>query len=77
MRLVAFCKRLTKLKFSEVGALLPKSVFIHCHRAYIVNLSHIKHIRPYEFELKSGAAVPIGKPRYSEISKQFFSYITD
>lgn len=67
----------TKLKFSEVERTLPKSSFILCHRGFIVNLSCVKHIRPFEFELKSGAVVPIGKPRYYEINKHFLRYITD
>lgn len=67
----------TKLKFSEAEGILPKSLFILCHRGFIVNLSCVKHIRPYEFELKTGAVVPIGKPRYYEINKRFLHYITD
>lgn len=48
-----------RLKFNEVEALIPKSSFLLCHRAYMVNLSCIKYIRPYEFSLKSGETVPI------------------
>lgn len=67
----------TKLKFSEAEAMLPQSVFLTCHRAYIVNVSHIKRIRPCEFEMKSGALVPISKNRYYEINKAFVARITD
>ena len=67
----------SRLKFNEVETLLPKSAFILCHRAYIVNLSCIKYIRPYEFSLKSGETVPIAKGRYSVIRKEFIDYIAD
>ena len=67
----------TKLKFCEAERILPKSLFILCHRGFVVNLSCVKHIRPFEFELKSGVVVPIGKPRYYEINKRFLHYITD
>lgn len=67
----------TKLKFSEVETMLPQSAFLVCHRAYIVNVSHIKRIRPCEFEMKSGTVVPISKHRYYGINKAFVDRITD
>ena len=67
----------TRLKFSEAEELLPKSAFLQCHRAYIVNIAYIKRIRPYEFEMRSGAAVPISKYRYQEINKRFMDCIAD
>lgn len=66
-----------KLKFSEAQAILPQASFILCHRAYIVNVSHIKRIHTSEFEMKSGASVPISKYRYNETSQKFFDYISD
>jgi len=67
----------TKLKFGEVEAMLPETIFVLCHRAYMVNLAEIKCIRRYEFTLKSGLAVPIGKGRYMEIHRKFMDYIAD
>lgn len=67
----------TKLKFSEAEAMLPKSMFLQCHRAFLVNLHHVRWIRPNEFELMSGALVPISKHRYSEVNKKFFDYLAD
>lgn len=66
-----------RMKFSEVEERLPKSVFLLCHRAFIVNLSWVKSIRNYEFTLTGGRAVPIGKNRYSEVYKNFVNYIAD
>ena len=67
----------TKLKFSEVEAMLPKSTFILCHRAYIVNLALTKHISQYEFVMKNGAVVPISRLRYNEIYRMFVDRLTD
>ena len=66
-----------KLKFSQVEAMLPKSMFLVCHRAYIVNLSLAKQISPYEFRMKSGAVVPISRYRYNEVNQQFVNFVTD
>lgn len=67
----------TKLKFSDVETMLPKTMFVLCHRAYIVNIALTRRIVPYEFFMKSGAAVPISKHRYKEVNRQFVSYLTD
>ena len=64
-----------RLKFAEAEAILPTPPFLLCHRAYIVNLSFVKYIRNYEFELKNGTTVAIGKGRYSGIYKKFVDYL--
>ena len=66
----------SSMKLGEVEAWLPKSLFLLCHRAFIVNLSCVKSIKNYEFALESGRIVPIGKNRYSEIYKCFVEYIS-
>ena len=67
----------TKLKFSEVEAMLPKSTFVLCHRAYIVNFAQAKHIRQHEFTMSGGAVVPISRLRYNEVSRKFVEYFTE
>ena len=67
----------TKLKFSETEALLPKSMFLACHRAYIVNMALIKGISQYEFRMKSGAVVPISRLRYNDVNQAFVDFLTD
>ena len=67
----------TKLKFGETEALLPKSMFLMCHRAYIVNLTFTKNIRQYEFVMKSGAVVPISRYRYNDVNQAFVDFLTD
>ena len=67
----------TRLKFSQAEAMLPKSSFLHCHRAYIVNLAQTKRISQYEFTMKSGKVVPISRLRYQEIYRQFMEFFRD
>ena len=67
----------TKLKFSETEAMLPKSMFLMCHRAYIVNLARTKGVRQYEFRMKSGAVVPISRYRCNDVNQAFVDFMTD
>lgn len=64
-----------KMKFRDIMGMLPETLFVQSHRAYIVNLSHVKKIRMNEFEMDCGRKVPISKYRYNEVSKQFFDYL--
>lgn len=65
----------TRLKFSEVDALLPKASFVMCHRAYIVNLAYTRRIGPKDFEMVTGIRIPISKYRYQQVSRQFVRYV--
>lgn len=67
----------SRLKFSEAEKLLPSFAFLRCHRAYLVSLSCIVSIRRYEFTLKNGQTVPIGKGRYGEVHRRFVDYLSD
>lgn len=67
----------TKVKFSEVENMLPKSMFLMCHRAYIVNLALTKGISQYEFRMKSGTVVPISRYRYNDVNQAFVDFVTD
>ena len=64
----------TKLRISEVEAMLPRSGFVLCHRGYIVNLVHTKRISRYQFTMKSGAVVSISRLRYNEVRDEFMSF---
>lgn len=61
-----------KTKFRDFMEMLPHPLFVQSHRAYIVNLSHVKKMRTNEFEMDGGRKVPISKYRYNEVSKLFF-----
>lgn len=67
----------SRLKLSEVEAMLPESNFVLCYRAYIVNLAQTRHISQYEFRMRSGAVIPISRYRYSAVNQKFVNYVTD
>lgn len=68
---------ITRMKLSEAQSILPASLFLPCHRAFIVNLSQVATIRKYDFVMASGKLVPISRDRYPEIYKTFVHYIND
>jgi len=67
----------SRYKLSEAEAMLPRALFTLCHRAFIVNLSCVRSIRCYEFVLKNGQTIPIGKNRYNEVYKRFLDHLAD
>ena len=67
----------TRMKLSQMEGMLPKSMFVQCHRAYIVNMAHARRISQYEFLMKSGLKVPISRLRYPEINRQFVQFFMD
>ncbi|MFT3979170.1 MAG: LytTR family transcriptional regulator DNA-binding domain-containing protein [Ferruginibacter sp.] len=51
---------------------LPSQQFVRCHRSYIVNISQITRIEPYEKDnyvavLRSGAQVPVSRNGYIKL----------
>ncbi len=67
----------SRWKISEAAEKLSSSDFLLCHRGFVVNLHEVEWIRRYEFVLKSGARVPIGKGRYAEVHQRFVDFITN
>ena len=65
------------MRLSQVEGMLPKSMFVQCHRAYIVNMAHAKRISQYEFLMKSGITIPISRLRYPEINRLFVQFFMD
>lgn len=64
----------TRMKLSQVERMLPKSTFVQCHRAYIVNMAHTRRISQYEFLMKSGSTVPISRLRYPDVHRLFVRF---
>lgn len=53
---------------------LPQAHFIRCHRSFIVNVNHIKHIYPdthstFFLEMKNGAKIPVSQSYSSYFRK--------
>lgn len=65
----------SRLKISELAAMLPGSQYTFCHRTILVNLDFVTSIRYCELELKDGTRLPISKYRLSEIRSQLLRHL--
>ena len=67
----------TRLSLWQIAAMLPKGPFVYCHRALLVNLAYVRHVRFYELVLDSGERLPISKHRYAQFKNEFLEYLDD
>ena len=65
----------SRMKISELAAMLPDSQYAFCHRTILVNLDFVTSIRYCELELKNGTRLPISKYRLSEIRSQLLRHL--
>lgn len=52
---------ISRMKMSEMEALLPQNQFFRIHKSYIVSLMQVEHFSRNELVLKSGQALPVSK----------------
>lgn len=69
-----------KSSLKQMHELLPKDLFVHVHRSFLVNLSHISHIekipRSYALYLKySDEPINVSRYRISEILPQIEQFL--
>ena len=48
--------------------------FLRIHRAFLVNLEHIRTIAPKSLIMASGAELPIPRGKYNEIKDRYLEY---
>ena len=65
----------SRMKISELAAMLPSSQYVFCHRTILVNLDFVTSIRYCELELKNGARLPISKYRISDLRAQLLRHL--
>lgn len=65
----------SRMKISELAAMLPGSQYTFCHRTILVNLDFVTSIRYCELELKDGTRLPISKYRLSEVRSQLLRHL--
>jgi len=58
----------------EVKEKLGGTPFVTCHRSYIVNLSHVDEMLEYDFLMKNGGKVPIGRTYAQDVKEAFERY---
>ncbi|MDD6050176.1 MAG: LytTR family DNA-binding domain-containing protein [Clostridiales bacterium] len=65
----------SRMKISELAAMLPSAQYVFCHRTILVNLDFVISIRYCELELKNGVHLPISKYRLNELRTQLLRYL--
>ena len=65
----------SRLKISELAAMLPSGQYVFCHRTILVNLDFVTSIRYCELELKNGARLPISKYRSADVRAQLLRHL--
>lgn len=59
---------------SSLDILLPKTMFVRCHKCYIVNLFHIDKVTSTEILLLSGKEIPMSRNYRDSIYRAFDLY---
>lgn len=59
---------------SSVRDILPKDIFVQCHRCYIVSLYAIRSIKRFEITLKNHETIPVSKYSYKNVQEQLQQY---
>ena len=65
----------SRMKISELAAMLPSNQYVFCHRTILVNLDFVTSIRYGELELKNGTRLPISKYRISDLRLQMLRHL--
>ena len=59
---------------SAVREILPKDIFVQCHRCYIVSLHAVRSIRRFEITLNNHEIIPVSKYSYRDVQEQLQQY---
>ncbi|MCL2400112.1 MAG: LytTR family DNA-binding domain-containing protein [Defluviitaleaceae bacterium] len=63
-----------KKKMDEMIAMLDSSLFIRCHRSFIVNISQVASLGRLEAKLKGEQTVPLSLPNVQSVTQLFLDY---
>lgn len=61
-------------RLADIESSLPRSLFVLCHRSYIVNIAHVRTLTRTECLLSNGESVPISRTYVSDINQAFDRY---
>ena len=62
------------ITLSSMKEILPKDIFVQCHRCYIVSLYAVRSIKRFEITLKNHETIPVSKYSYKEVQEQLQQY---
>jgi DNA-binding LytR/AlgR family response regulator len=63
-----------KCSMSQMLKELDNTIFVQCHRSYIVGLRHISSILKSEVVLEDGGRVPVSRAKYKDVNKAFINF---
>lgn len=61
-------------RIDELESRLEKFCFVRCHQSFLVNMRHIEKFRNYRAYLSDGSEIPVARPKYSEVKRDFLRY---
>jgi DNA-binding LytR/AlgR family response regulator len=64
----------TKSQMSKMLAMLDSSLFIQCHRSFIVNISHVSNLSRKDITLNTGVFVPLSLQNVQPVTRLFLEY---
>ncbi|MDR2964252.1 MAG: LytTR family DNA-binding domain-containing protein [Treponema sp.] len=65
----------SRLTLQEVERHLDKTNFLKTHRSFIVNLRYVKNVNENNFELTSGATIPIRRNNKLAVKQAYMDYL--
>ncbi|MEG1682672.1 MAG: LytTR family DNA-binding domain-containing protein [Oscillospiraceae bacterium] len=63
-------------KLDVVEAALRGRNFLRCHKSFIVNMDHVRHIEADGFQTTLDSFVPIRQREFAQIRKKYYEYLT-
>ena len=66
----------TRMLLSESENILNKDFFVKTHRAFLVNIKHIKQVRKKTLLMADGSEIPISRREYKNVNNRFIQYYT-
>lgn len=61
-------------RIDEMESRLESFCFVRCHQSFLVNMGHIEKFRNYRAYLSDGSEIPVARPKYSEVKRDFLRY---
>ncbi len=61
-------------KLDEIEEELAPYGFLRVHRSFLVNMRHVKRISGYRIVLAGGQEIPVPKPRYPGVKREYALY---
>lgn len=61
-------------RLSDIRDRLPASLFVLCHRSYIVNIAHVRMLTRSSLTLSDGTVIPVSRTCIGDVNRAFDRY---